>query len=358
MTRILIVSEHPFQATAYALMAKDIAEYLAGFYEVYYFPITYIPSPGIQFGRFTLLGAQLEAGGVKVFNHYVDSIQPEVIIYEGDAFACPWVLTEKSKVILRAVIDGDIPRPAELELYRKATVVTALTRMAKDILSKDYNTYYIPNFYHEEVFHGQREEHEGFRFLYVGTNVFRKNVAGLIQAFARVAKEMPDAKLCLHCTPLSRYGFFLPDIIEHFDLQKRVEFSPNVDLVPYPASAMARLYASADAFVSTTSGEGFGIPHLEAMAMGLPQAYPDFSALQEVVGDAGIAVPIAGYLYDYWGVKKAIVDTEAFAKAMLALYEDKSLRSELGRRGIRQARQYEYKQVVPLWRECIEEVLK
>lgn len=47
---------------------------------------------------------------------------------------------------------------------------------------------------------------------------------------------------------------------------------PKIEVVEehLPASEMPNLYKSADCFVLPTHGEGWGLPTMEAMAMGLP----------------------------------------------------------------------------------------
>lgn len=363
MTKILMVSEHPFQTTGYAIIAKEEASYLGNFYEVYYFPILTIPCSGVQMNRYVLLGVQVESNLKDVYKHYLETIKPDLVIIEGDAFAFDWLwnwtVESGTKIILRVIMDGDALRPTEIEKFKQATALSCFSHKVMDMV-KEYNPrcYWLPGFYTEEVFYPRQKEHQYFNFLYVGTNVWRKNVAGLVQAFSLVYKEMPDARLLLHCIPFSRHGYFLPDIIEHFGLKGKVEFTPNIKYVTYPTSALADLYASSDVFVSATFGEGFGLPHVEAMAMGLSQVYPDFGVLPEVVGDAGIAVPISGYVYDYFGVRKGVVDVKKFGEAMLSLYSDKQLRQSLSTRAVARAKKYEWKQVAPKWRECVEEVLK
>ena len=48
--------------------------------------------------------------------------------------------------------------------------------------------------------------------------------------------------------------------------------------------------AGADVLVVTSRHEGFGVPVLEAMSLGLPVVANDTGALPEVVGDAGLLV--------------------------------------------------------------------
>jgi glycosyltransferase involved in cell wall biosynthesis len=55
---------------------------------------------------------------------------------------------------------------------------------------------------------------------------------------------------------------------------------------------VAALYQGALCYVQPSITEGFGLPILEAMAWGIPVVSSDGGALPEVVGEAGLVLPL------------------------------------------------------------------
>ncbi len=81
------------------------------------------------------------------------------------------------------------------------------------------------------------------------------------------------------------YTAALRRYIDEMGLHDAVTFTGTVSDEELVA-AMAR----ADVLVMTSRHEGFGVPALEAMSLGLPVVANDAGALPEVVGDAGLLV--------------------------------------------------------------------
>jgi glycosyltransferase involved in cell wall biosynthesis len=84
-----------------------------------------------------------------------------------------------------------------------------------------------------------------------------------------------------------------------------------------------RLYREASMLVIASSDEGFGLPALEAMTLGVPVVAANRGALPEVVGDAGILIDPD--------------DAPAFATGMRNVLEDSALRRGLAERGVRRS---------------------
>jgi alpha-1,3-rhamnosyl/mannosyltransferase len=85
------------------------------------------------------------------------------------------------------------------------------------------------------------------------------------------------------------------------------------------------LVAAADALVFPSEYEGFGAPAVEAMALGTPVICSDQPALAEVVGDAGLALPLAVEAWagalDTVNARARAFTTERSGAALAAAYD-------------------------------------
>lgn len=122
--------------------------------------------------------------------------------------------------------------------------------------------------------------------LYVGSEDPRKNVAGLIRAFAEVREQVPKAQLIKVGAPhFSGERQRLVQLIEDLDLNGAVRFLDQV-----PDEDLPLFYNEASVFVQPSFYEGFGLPALEAMSCGTPVVASDRASLPEVVGARGLFV--------------------------------------------------------------------
>ena len=121
--------------------------------------------------------------------------------------------------------------------------------------------------------------------LFVGTLEPRKNVTGLLDAYERLLARWPGVpRLVLAGRPT-------PEAQPWIERAAGREFGGQVDVRGYVAdSDRAATYRGAALVVLPSFDEGFGLPALEAMALGIPVVVSNRGALPEVVGDAGIQV--------------------------------------------------------------------
>ena len=119
--------------------------------------------------------------------------------------------------------------------------------------------------------------------LYVGTSRPHKNLMSLFRAFARIAPDVPHELLIA--------GQPIGEVRELDALVRKLGIAPRIRRLGYlPDLEVRRLYRLADAAVTCSLFEGFGLGVLEAMASGTPVVASAASAAGEVAGDAAVTV--------------------------------------------------------------------
>ena len=129
-----------------------------------------------------------------------------------------------------------------------------------------------------------------FRFLSVFKWEARKGWDALLSAFFAEFGADEPVELLLKTKPFHSSDDF-EGLVEEWAAERELPASrPPLRIVgsEYELSELPRLYAAADAFVLPSRGEGWGRPHVEAMAMGLPVIATNWSGptafLDETVG--------------------------------------------------------------------------
>ncbi len=121
--------------------------------------------------------------------------------------------------------------------------------------------------------------------LYVGQFDPRKNMDGLLAAFARAASVDPELRLVI-AGELGKLSSFLTRALERTHApRERVVVTGRVD-----DATLAALYAGAECLLHAALLEGFGLTPLESLAAGTPVVGYGAGAVAEVVGDAGVLV--------------------------------------------------------------------
>jgi glycosyltransferase involved in cell wall biosynthesis len=145
--------------------------------------------------------------------------------------------------------------------------------------------------------------------VFVGKDFPRKGGEILLQAFAKVRREIRDATLTLVGPQLEN----LPDGVTCAGYVSKTS--------PAGLEKLSEIYRSASLFVLPSLYEPFGIAFCEAMAHGLPCIGTNICAMPEIIdaNNTGLLVPPR--------------DADSLASAMIQLLKDEKACEQLGRAG-------------------------
>ncbi|MEK7570706.1 MAG: glycosyltransferase family 1 protein [Patescibacteria group bacterium] len=171
--------------------------------------------------------------------------------------------------------------------------------------------------------------------LFVGTLQPRKNIARLIEAFAKVPKK-DDLQLVI----VGKKGWLYEDILaapQKYGVEKEVKFLHFV-----PDDELNILYAHARCYVLPSLYEGFGLPVLEAMSHNCPVITSNVSSMPEAGGDAALYVDPK--------------DVDDIAKKIEKLVTDNALRKTLIEKGREQIKKFSWEKTARQTLFVLEEV--
>jgi glycosyltransferase involved in cell wall biosynthesis len=170
----------------------------------------------------------------------------------------------------------------------------------------------------------ERYQIQGRYVFYAGNIKPHKNLERLIGAFGllRERSGLEDVKLIIVGDEIHKHGA-LRRRVDAAGVRNDVRFFGFV-----PERTLVSLYRMASVFAFPSLYEGFGLPPLEAMALGVPVVTSQISSLPEVVGDAALLVDP--------------YSEEAIADAIGRVLEDGALRADLVERGRARARLFSW----------------
>ena len=399
-----ILSDSPLLTTGFANQSTAIANILseAG-HDVTYFAHAYggqmlVPPIRFQDGKelkFKVVGGGREAYFKDLLQIYVKQHKIDILLIYLDTFMLyDWFLRmdlSPAKVIFYYLSDGGGGLPLNCEnILKKVDYPLAAAKFAQKQVKDLYNldSDYIPNTINAKDFYPiSKEEKEKLKAkrglsgkFVVGTvarNQGRKMMDRTFKAFRLYADRDPNAVLFLHTDPNDVAQVFnMHNLIKRYNLQNRVLFSGMSWYKGFNYKDMKDVYNVMDVFLLTTSGEGFGIPLVEAMACEIPVVATDYTTTRELVldHDAGLGIDLVGTITEEnprvhnheilegtitgsWDVERGICSLKDCCNKLSYLRNNPERAAEMGKNGRAAVlKYYDWEVTKPEWLALIDKI--
>jgi len=169
--------------------------------------------------------------------------------------------------------------------------------------------------------------------LYIGTLQPRKNLPALIEAFIKIPTEKrKDLKLVLAGGRGHNFDTRIDEFIKNYGLRDEVFLPGFID-----EADKAAIFKLAHVFCFPSLYEGFGIPILEAMTLGVPTLASDIPPHLEITEDSVL-------LFD-------MTNADDFSQKLTRIVSDDALRADLTQKELQQSAKF-------AWRQTAEKMLE
>jgi len=377
---IAILSDSPYLTTGYRNQAVQLANILSEKgHNVIYFAQAFTGQavePGTTFEdgtklNFKIIGQGREPYFKDILSQYVKLYKIDVLIILLDTFMLyPWIMQldlSPAKTIFWYPSDGGGGMPLGCEqILKKIDVPIAMAKFGQQQVEKCYGikTKYIPHALNINRIHPLPEEEkkilrlqwgidDKFVIGVVARNQGRKMLDRTIKITAEYAKLNPNAVLLLHLDPEDvAQPFPIVSLINKYGIQNRVLFTGTKWYKGYNDNDMNKIYNLFDVFLLSTSGEGFGIPIIEAMSCKVPVLVTNYTTTKELVLDnnAGLGIGLVGVdesenpdvhcneildgtITGSWSVERGMCSIKDAVKKLDYLYKNPDKRKEMGANG-------------------------
>ncbi|MBI4417846.1 MAG: glycosyltransferase family 4 protein [Ignavibacteriales bacterium] len=211
-------------------------------------------------------------------------------------------------------------------VYRNTPMAVVSESTKQELLSygfREENLFLVPNCVDHIAYTLGHQDFQGHVIGYLGRLKNYKSIEDLLQAFAIVLRDAPDARLVIVGEGDARKT--LERVARGIHITGKVEFRGFV-----PLEEKVRLLRSMNFVVNPSSKEGWGLTVIEANACGVPVIASDVPGLCDSVLDDK-----TGLLYEYGNI-------EQLAAKMLLLLRDRALRSRLSVGALEWAQQFDW----------------
>ena len=173
-------------------------------------------------------------------------------------------------------------------IFEHAQAIISISHQYIHNLGKLYRLpkaqYIVPNVVDTSLFYYQpRLGNEVYKYIHVSTMDYAKHVAGILTAYSKLTKLIPNVELTL-VGPVTENVTML---IQQLNIQQHITLT---GLVPY--TQVAAYMQASDALILNSRYEGLPCVLLEAWCCGVPVIATDVGAISEVLHSGnGILIP-------------------------------------------------------------------
>ena len=290
-----------------------------------------------------------------VIKSHIGHVGADIVLTFLDAWALNEEVYGKLNWCAWAPIDSTPMTPANKDALKRARWIWAMSRHGEAEMHKagfGGKTMYVPLATDTEVYKPvDRDEArqklgkawncdltEKFLVVMNSANKGRPSRKGFyeaLKAFAQFSRDFEDTILYIHTDILGLYGGEqIADIIElvgcdptklRFPEQYKYQYSL------FSENYLNYVYNAADVFLSTSHGEGFGIPIIEAQAAGCPVILTDCTAMTELCRSGWLIKGGTDFMH-LPGATQRLPDVDEVGNALVAArcaaLGDKYLRQE------------------------------
>jgi glycosyltransferase involved in cell wall biosynthesis len=397
MRKILWASDNPLLPTGYAQVTRNVGSRLkkAGFdftalaFQQFSMPLENVQTPDewINFPIKPCLRFNEFYGNMGSIETWINVIKPELALFLCDAFMIRHLLDVK---VRDNILERDIDRikaktrlamyfPFDsADVYEGADAVLeqmdyriAMSRFGQDLLKKQtgMDSHYIPHGVDTTIF---RRLPDAVRFnikkqmglegkFVIGAvfrNQTRKLPTKLITAFKKFSEDKDDVCLLLHCDPNDPQGQNLPEFIKQIKMdENKVKFTRTNFISGHTLHDLNMIYNAMDIHALSTTGEGFGLPIIEAHATGIPNVVTDYTTSRELMEGHGMLVKVKNYIEGQKNTQRAMIDTDHMAECFDRYYRNRKLTERHGRLAQEDVlNKYSWEKVVRMWIEYLEAI--
>lgn len=274
-------------------------------------------------------------------------LKHRLTVFHGPANTVPLTYPKRSVITLHDLAIYRHPEWFPTQMFSTRLLVPQSIRKAKHIISVSQATkrdmqelFNVPNkkitvipeaadtalLDLSDRYHDVRKKYKLSKryIVFVGTIEPRKNLLTLFEAWNRLQMSRPEVVKDVQLVLAGGVGYNGEPAVA---MIKKMKLDASVKHLGYIShNHKILLMKNATAFVFPTLYEGFGLPVLEAMQLGLPVITTNTSSIPEVTGQAAVLIDPN--------------DVEAMAQALKKVLIDKKYATELGQKGRRQAEKF------------------